>query len=556
MGQCLSGSDASHSPGAKAPALKGGASPISPPPAHKHPFPFPKSASGEPAPTSPKGKGPPAAPKHAAGAAAAAGGDSSIPLGLRTDFRYARDFRKHYTLGKELGHGQFGTTYAATGVKSGDRVACKTIQKKQMKLPISVDDVRREVAILKRLSGHPNVVQFVDVFEDEELVYIVMELCEGGELLDRILSKKDSRYSEADAAKIVRQMLNVVARCHLNGVVHRDLKPENFLFKSRDEDSLLKMTDFGLSDFRRPGRFFTDVVGSAYYVAPEVLKRHSGPESDVWSVGVITYILLCGRRPFWDKTEAGIFNEVLKKKPDFREKPWPSISESAKDFVKKLLIKDPHGRLTAAQALSHPWVREGGDASDIPLDISVLSNMREFIKYSRLKQLALKALARTLDESELADLRDQFNAIDLNHDGTITLDEIRAALSTDLPWHVKESKVMSILQAMDSNCDGRIDFDEFVTATLHVDQLEETDAERWQKRSKAAFSHFDTDSDGYIDSEELRKAINVKGSIEALMEEADTDGDGRISFLEFQRLLRSASTNARTHHFSKSGGTR
>jgi calcium-dependent protein kinase len=164
-------------------------------------------------------------------------------------------------------------------------------------------------------------------------------------------NRKDSRYSEKDAARIVRQMLNVAARCHLNGVVHRDMKPENFLFKSPKEESPLKATDFGLSDYIRAGKRFHDVVGSAYYVAPEVLKRKSGPESDVWSIGVITYILLCGKRPFWDKTEAGIFNEVLKKKPDFRDKPWPTISASAKDFVKKLLVKDAFARLTAAQAL-------------------------------------------------------------------------------------------------------------------------------------------------------------------------------------------------------------
>ncbi|KAJ7532156.1 hypothetical protein O6H91_14G074400 [Diphasiastrum complanatum] len=373
--------------------------------------------------------------------------DSQIPLGKRTNFGYSKTFKGKYKLGKLLGHGQFGYTYAATDVSSGEKVAVKKIEKKKMVLPISIEDVKREVKIMRALSGHENVVQFHAVFEDDDYVYIVMELCEGGELLDRILSKKDSRYSEKDAAKIVRQMLNVVARCHLNGVVHRDLKPENFLFKSQDEESVLKATDFGLSDFIKPGKRFHDVVGSAYYLAPEVLKRKSGPESDVWSIGVITYIALCGRRPFWDKTEAGIFNEVLKKKPDFHEKPWPSISSSAKDFVMKLLVKDPHARLTAAQALSHPWVREGGVASEIPLDISVLSNMREFVKYSRLKQLAFRALASTLDPEEIADLRDQFNAIDMDKSGTITLEEIKEALAKDRPWAVKESRVTDILQA-------------------------------------------------------------------------------------------------------------
>ncbi|CAI5945392.1 unnamed protein product [Closterium sp. NIES-64] len=331
---------------------------------------------------------------------------------------------------------------------------------------------------------------------------------------------------------VVRQMLSVVAKCHLHGVVHRDLKPENFLFKSKAEDALLKATDFGLSDFRKPGKHFTDVVGSAYYVAPEVLKRRSGPESDVWSIGVITYILLSGRRPFWDRTEAGIFNEVLKKRPDFREKPWPNVSSSAKDFVKKLLKKDPRARPTAAQALSHKWVKEGGDASSVPLDIAVLSNMREFVKYSRLKQMALKALATTLEENEVQALRDQFNAMDINKDGTITIDEIRQALSHDLPFEVKESRVLQILQAMDTNCDGIIDFDEFVAATLHVQQLEEADSTKWQERSRAAFAQFDRDNDGYIDAEELRMAAQVNFPLDNLIAEADTDGDGRISLPE------------------------
>lgn len=473
--------------------------------------------------------------------------DSKIPLGKRTNFGYGRDFRSKYKMGKLLGHGQFGNTYSAVDLSTGAKVAVKTIEKKQMLLPISVEDVRREVKILDTLSGHENVVQFYASFEDDDLVYIVMELCEGGELLDRILSKKDSRYSEKDAAGIVRQMLRVAARCHLHGVVHRDMKPENFLFKSQKEDSILKATDFGLSDYIKPGKRFHDVVGSAYYVAPEVLKRKSGPESDVWSIGVITYILLCGRRPFWDKTEAGIFNEVLKRKPDFREKPWPTISASAKDFVKKLLVKDPRTRLTAAQALSHPWVRVGGNASDFPLDISVLSNMREFVKYSRLKQLALKALASTLDSTEIADLRDQFDAIDMDQNGTITLDEIKQALAKDMPWRVKESRVVEILVAMDSNTDGMVDFDEFVAATLHVHQLEEADSEKWQLRSRAAFDKFDSNKDGFITADELKVATGAKGNMETLLEEADTDGDGRISLPEFQKLLRQASLGSRTN---------
>ncbi|KAJ9561895.1 hypothetical protein OSB04_007055 [Centaurea solstitialis] len=469
-----------------------------------------------------------------------------ISCGKRTDFGYLKDFDQRYSIGKLLGHGQFGYTYVATDKTNGDRVAVKKIDKNKMILPIAVEDVKREVRILKALSGHENVVQFHNAFEDDSYVYIAMELCEGGELLDRILSKKDSRYTEKDAAIVVRQMLKVAAQCHLHGLVHRDMKPENFLFKSPKEDSHLKATDFGLSDFIRPGKKFTDIVGSAYYVAPEVLKRKSGPESDVWSIGVITYILLCGRRPFWDKTEDGIFKEVLRNKPDFRRKPWPNISTSARDFVKKLLVKDPRARLTAAQALSHPWVREGGNASEIPLDISVLSNMRQFVKYSRLKQFALRALASTLDEEELSDLKDQFQAIDIDKSGAISLEEMRQALAKDLPWKMKESRVLEILEAIDSNTDGLVDFMEFVAATLHVHQLEEHNSEKWRQLSQAAFEKFDVDRDGYITPEELKMHTGLRGSIDPILEEADIDKDGRISLPEFRRLLRTASMSSHT----------
>ncbi|GER54644.1 calcium-dependent protein kinase [Striga asiatica] len=470
-----------------------------------------------------------------------------IPCGKRTDFGYDKDFHTRYTIGKLLGHGQFGYTYVAIDKSNEDRVAVKRIEKNKMVLPIAVEDVKREVKILKALAGHENVVHFYNAFEDDSYVYIVMELCEGGELLDRILSKKDSRYTEKDAAIVVRQMLKVAAECHLHGFVHRDMKPENFLFKSAKEDSPLKATDFGLSDFIRPGKKFQDIVGSAYYVAPEVLKRKSGPESDVWSIGVITYILLCGRRPFWDKTEDGIFKEVLRNKPDFRRKPWPGISNAAKDFVKKLLMKDPRARLTAAQALSHPWVREGGEASEIPLDISVLSNMRQFVKYSRFKQFALRALASTLDEEELSNLRDQFDAIDVDKNGAISLEEMRQALEKDLPWKMKDSRVVEILQAIDSNTDGLVDFSEFVAATLHVHQLEEHNSEKWQQRSQAAFEKFDVDRDGFITPEELKmvRHTGLRGSIDPLLEEADIDKDGKISLSEFRRLLRTASLSSR-----------
>ncbi|KAL0350451.1 UNVERIFIED_CONTAM: Calcium-dependent protein kinase [Sesamum radiatum] len=210
-----------------------------------------------------------------------------------------------------------------------------------------------------------------------------------------------------------------------------------------------------------------------------------------------------------------------------------------------------------------------GEASEIPLDISVLSNMRQFVKYSRFKQFALRALASTLDDEELADLRDQFDAIDVDKNGVISLEEMRQAMEKDLPWKMKDSRVVEILQAIDSNTDGLVDFSEFVAATLHVHQLEEHNSEKWQQRSQAAFEKFDVDRDGFITPEELKLVSTnfnnnnsddrdlfmsqahshmSKGSIDPLLEEADLDKDGRISLSEFRRLLRTASISSRGVH--------
>ncbi|XP_076895043.1 CDPK-related kinase 7-like [Bidens hawaiensis] len=279
---------------------------------------------------------------------------SEFVVGLDKNFGYSKKLLTYYQLGDEVGRGHFGYTCVAKGKKGrmkGQDVAVKVIPKSKMTTVIDTEDTRREVKILRDLTGHDNLVQFYDVFEDQDNVYIVMELCKGGELLDRILARGGT-YSEEDAKAVMVQILRFIAYCHLQGVVHRDLKPENFLFISEDEHSLLKAIDFGLSDYVKPDERLNDVVGNAYYVAPEVLHRSYGTEADMWSIGVIAYILLCGNRPFWARTNSGIFRAVVKADPKFAEAPWPSLSTEAVDFVKRLLNKDYRKRLTASQVLS------------------------------------------------------------------------------------------------------------------------------------------------------------------------------------------------------------
>ncbi|VAI22933.1 unnamed protein product [Triticum turgidum subsp. durum] len=263
--------------------------------------------------------------------------------------RKTESVKEKYSLGRRLGQGQFGTTYLCVERSSGKEYACKSILKRKLVTDDDVEDVRREIQIMYHLAGHPNVISIRGAYEDAVAVHLVMELCAGGELFDRIVQK--GHYTERKAAELARVIVGVVEVCHSMGVMHRDLKPENFLFVDQTEEAALKTIDFGLSVFFRPGQIFTDVVGSPYYVAPEVLKKKYGPEADVWSAGVIIYILLCGVPPFWAENEQGIFEEVLHGKLDFESDPWPSISEGAKDLVRRMLLRDPKKRLTAHEVL-------------------------------------------------------------------------------------------------------------------------------------------------------------------------------------------------------------
>ncbi|CAJ1929743.1 unnamed protein product [Sphenostylis stenocarpa] len=463
--------------------------------------------------------------------------EAEAVAGLDKNFGFSKHFGNKYEVGDEIGRGHFGYTCVAKvkkGELKGQQVAAKVIPKVKMTTAIAIEDVRREVQILRALTGHKNLVQFYDAYEDHDNVYIVMELCEGGELLDRILSR-GGKYTEEDAKVVLRQILNVVAFCHLQGVVHRDLKPENFLFTSKDENSNLKAIDFGLSDFVKPDERLNDIVGSAYYVAPEVLHRAYSTEADVWSIGVIAYILLCGSRPFWARTESGIFRAVLKADPSFEEPPWPSLSDEATDFVMRLLNKDPRKRMSAAQALSHPWIKNKD--VKVPLDILIFKLMKAYMQSSSLRKAALRALSKTLTVHELFYLREQFALLEPSKNDSISLENIKAVLMVNATDAMNESRIPDFLTSLNALQFRRMDFDEFCAAALSVHQLETND--QWEQHARCAYELFEKDGNKAIVIDELASELGLGPSVpvHAVLHDWIRHTDGKLSFLGFVKLL-------------------
>ncbi|WRX13100.1 Protein kinase domain - like 10 [Theobroma cacao] len=329
--------------------------------------------------------------------------------GLRTESvlqRKTGNFKEYYSLGRKLGQGQFGTTFLCVEKATGKEYACKSIAKRKLVTDDDVEDVRREIQIMHHLAGHPNVISIKGAYEDAVAVHVLMELCAGGELFDRIVQR--GHYTERKAAALTRTIVGVVEACHSLGVMHRDLKPENFLFVNQQEDSLLKTIDFGLSIFFKP------------------------------------------------ESEQGIFEQVLHGDLDFESDPWPSISESAKDLVRRMLVRDPRRRLTAHEVLCHPWIQIDGVAPDKALDSAVLSRMKQFSAMNKLKKMALRVIAESLSEEEIAGLKEMFKMIDTDNSGQITFEELKAGLKR-VGANLKESEIYDLMKA-----DGRIDYNEFV----------------------------------------------------------------------------------------------
>ncbi|KQK10428.1 calcium-dependent protein kinase 3 isoform X2 [Brachypodium distachyon] len=454
-----------------------------------------------------------------------------------------------YVLDRELGRGEFGVTYLCMDRDTKELLACKSISKRKLRTPVDVEDVRREVAIMRHLPKSHSIVSLREACEDEGAVHLVMELCEGGELFDRIVAR--GHYTERAAANVTRTIVEVVQLCHRHGVIHRDLKPENFLFANKKENSPLKAIDFGLSIFFKPGEKFSEIVGSPYYMAPEVLKRNYGPEIDIWSAGVILYILLCGVPPFWAETEQGVAQAILRGNIDFKREPWPNVSENAKDLVRRMLEPDPKIRLTAKQVLEHHWLQNAKKAPNVPLGDIVKSRLKQFSRMNRFKRRALRVIADHLSAEEVEDIKEMFKAMDTDNDGIVSCEELKSGIAK-FGSHLAESEVQMLIEAVDTNGKGALDYAEFLAVSLHLQRMAN------DEHLRRAFLFFDKDGNGYIEPDELREALKDDGAADSMevvndiLQEVDTDKDGKISYDEFVAMMKTGTDwRKASRHYSR-----
>eukprot|EP00898_Chlorokybus_atmophyticus_P009225 jgi/Chlat1/932/Chrsp108S01365 len=275
-------------------------------------------------------------------------------LGLVRDYPVQED----YEFGAVIGKGNFGVVRTARHIITGQLHAVKAIPKVSGQ---EYAKVLHEAEIMRALSkgACQGVVQVYGVYQDNEHVYLAMELLHGGELRQRLVRRR--QFSEKEAARLVKSILQLVQECHACGVMHRDIKPENFVFARADADLPLKAIDFGLAAFFSEGVKLTKCSGTPYYMAPEVIRGSYGAEADLWSVGVMLYEMIAGVKPFVEDKRSrvpivDVMYKVVHQPIDFESVSWRFTSLAAKDFVLRLLDRNSDTRMTSAQALQHPWL--------------------------------------------------------------------------------------------------------------------------------------------------------------------------------------------------------
>lgn len=466
---------------------------------------------------------------------------AAIHKSVIVDSELHTDIHKFYRFTSVIGHGHFGTVREAYRFNNEMLpFAVKSICKENIKRDIYL--LKREIDVLMQVD-HPNVIKYYESYEDDKYIHIVMEMCTGGDLLDKVSS--EGILTEDQLSPMMRKLFIAVNHLHGLHVCHRDLKPENVLFTSKDLTADVKLIDFGMSaKFGDDVTVMTTMVGTPHYLAPEVLSSKYGKECDVWSLGVIIYYLLTGCYPFDGKTLNSIFQSILKAEFDFSGPEWENISSECKDLVSKMLLVDPSQRITLSNALKHKWIT-ASRAEKQPQEVSraVLRTLKAFKPLSKLQQEAMKVIVKNLSSEEIQDLRNTFAALDTNDTGFVSAQDLESAMFR-AGFNISADDVRRLVQSVDQLQQKGMKYSNFIMMTM--DRKKFLDKEVVYM----AFKHLDfvgtrQDNDGFITTKDLKTAMEVAGGeftemeLQEMINEFDMKGDRKIDFEEFSEMMAS-----------------
>lgn len=440
---------------------------------------------------------------------------------------------------QEVGSGHYGVVRKAKlRAVPTKTFAVKTIPKKKLKGDIAL--LRNELDML-RCTDHPNIIQFYEIFQDDDNFHFVMEYCEGGDITTMI--EKNGPCNEARTKEIIFDTLLAISHLHSTGIIHRDIKPDNFLFKNTKPDSPVKLIDFGLSKRAPPSGKLRTVLGTPYYVAPEILERKGYDKKvDVWSAGVMMYLVLAADFPFRGETQAMTFEKIKKGVYNMGvTEQLRSLSKEGVAFLSKLLEKDPAKRYSATEALRDPWFdelniefNERGRQKITPL---LLSRLRSFKSESRFTKEVIRMMVMIHDESpEVLKLKDAFFYIDALNNGVLVDEEIKKVFK-ELGESITEEEIDDITESLELRVKNIITYTEFITATIDESFI------RNEKNLVEMFNRFDINGDQFITMEDMvncftRFGLEIpRSEIISMINENDINKDHKISLAEFKHAL-------------------
>ena len=404
----------------------------------------------------------------------------------------------------------------------------KKCPKKKIK---SKTQFKTEINLL-RATDHPNIIKLYDIYEDTDYIYLIMEECNGGEFFDRLAkrAKEKKMYTEKECAKIFKQILEAVNYLHAHGVCHRDLKPENILFSNLSDDSCLKLIDFGLSKVLDGDKDLKGTVGTTFYMAPEVITGKYNEKCDIWACGIILYIMLCGKPPFYSQDEEELKKKICSMKYNFNYPEFKKVSQDAIDLISHMLV-GPEKRLSAAEVLSTPWIKENAPHATGENLKNNWENIERYSKLNLVQKSIINFTAFHLTSRETKEFVELFKSLDENSDGVLSIDEIKKGVEQS-KFGKKGENIVKIFEEMDVDKNGLINYTEFISALMDYEKIKEN-------QILACFNSYDADSSGKISFKEFCEIIKPQSKeeqqeLKELYDQFDTDGDGEISLKEFK----------------------